>query len=157
MDIKYKIIRDTREQNGWTFVEGPFCGGMVSGALKTGDYSIQGYEDLLTIERKGTIAEFAANLIEDRFTRELERMELFKYSFIVLEFLMDDLIRYPKGAGIPPEKVKSIKLSPAFLLKRLVEVQIKFKTKILFAGCYGQAVALSIFKRVVENAGPRSV
>ena len=112
MDIKYKVIRDTREQNGWTFMSSKACEGTLSGALKTGDYSIEGYEELLTIERKGSIAELANNLVEDRFERELERMESFKYAFMILEFSMDDLIKYPKGSGIPSYKIKSVKLNP---------------------------------------------
>ena len=33
MDTKYKVIRDTREQNGWTFMAGKACDGTVSGTL----------------------------------------------------------------------------------------------------------------------------
>jgi ERCC4-type nuclease len=157
MDTKYKVIRDTREQNGWTFMAGKACDGTVSGTLKTGDYSIEGYEDLLTLERKGCIAELATNLVEDRFERELERMESFKYAFMILEFSMDDLIKYPKGSGIPFYKMKSVKLNPFFLLKRLIEIELKYKVKIIFAENHGQTVASSIFKRVIENEGPREI
>ena len=157
MDIKYKVIRDTREQNGWTFMSSKACEGTLSGALKTGDYSIEGYEELLTIERKGSIAELANNLVEDRFERELERMESFKYAFMILEFSMDDLIKYPKGSGIPSYKIKSVKLNPFFLLKRLMEIEIKYKVKIIFAENHGQTVASSIFKRVIENERPREI
>ena len=157
MDTKYKVIRDTREQNGWTFMAGKACDGTVSGTLKTGDYSIEGYEDLLTLERKGCIAELATNLVEDRFERELERMESFKYAFMILEFSMDDLIKYPKGSGIPYYKMKSVKLNPFFLLKRLIEIELKYKVKIIFAENHGQTVASSIFKRVIENEGPREI
>jgi len=116
MDTKYKVIRDTREQNGWTFMAGKACEGTISGTLKTGDYSIEGYQDILTLERKGSIAELATNLVEDRFERELERMESFKYAFMILEFSMDDLIKYPKGSGIPSYQMKSVKLNPFFYL-----------------------------------------
>jgi ERCC4-type nuclease len=155
MDIKYKVIRDTREQNGWTFMPAKACEGTVSGTLKTGDYSIEGYQDILTIERKGSIAELATNLVEDRFERELERMQSFKYAFMILEFSMDDLIKYPKGTGIPSYKMKSVKLNPFFLLKRLIEIELKYKVKIIFCENHGQTVASSIFKRVIENEGPR--
>jgi hypothetical protein len=157
MDTKYKVIRDTREQNGWTFMAGKACEGTISGTLKTGDYSIEGYQDILTLERKGSIAELATNLVEDRFERELERMESFKYAFMILEFSMDDLIKYPKGSGIPSYQMKSVKLNPFFLLKRLVEIELKYKVKILFCENHGQAVASSIFKRVIENEGPRQI
>ena len=92
MEIKYQVIRDTREQNGWDFTAGNSCEGTLVEGLKTGDYSIKGYEHLLSIERKGCIAELASNLVEDRFERELERMESFKYSFLILEFSRKSLL-----------------------------------------------------------------
>ena len=156
METKYVVIRDTREQNGWDFTTGSSCDGTVVEGLKTGDYSIKGYEHLLSIERKGCIAELATNLVEDRFERELERMEAFKYAFMIFEFNMEDLIAYPKGSSVPPWKRKSVKLNPFFLLKRLLEIEIKYKVKIIFAGKHGKTVASSIFKRVIENEQPRT-
>lgn len=155
MEIKYVVIRDTREQNGWDFTTGSSCEGTVIEGLKTGDYSIKGYEHLLSIERKGCIAELASNLVEDRFERELERMEAFKYAFMIFEFNMEDLIAYPKGSSVPPWKRKNVKLNPFFLLKRLLEIEIKYKVKIIFAGKHGKTIASSIFKRVIENEQPR--
>ena len=155
METKYVVIRDTREQNGWDFTTGSSCDGTVVEGLKTGDYSIKGYEYLLSIERKGCIAELATNLVEDRFERELERMEAFKYAFMIFEFNMEDLIAYPKGSSVPPWKRKSVKLNPFFLLKRLLEIEIKYKVKIIFAGKHGKTIASSIFKRVIENEQPR--
>lgn len=151
MEIKYQVIRDTREQNGWEFTAGSSCEGTLIEGLKTGDYSIKGYEHLLTIERKGSIAELANNLVQDRFERELERMESFKYPFMILEFNMEELISYPKGSSVPPWKRGSVKLNPFFLLKRLLEIEMKYKVKIIFAGKHGKTIASSIFKRVIEN------
>lgn len=151
MEIKYQVIRDSREQNGWDFTAGSSCEGTIVEGLKTGDYSIKGYEHILTIERKGSISELAHNLVQERFDRELERMEFFKYSFLILEFNMEDLIAYPKGSSVPPWKRNNIKLNPFFLLKRLLEIEIKFKVKVIFAGKHGKTVASSIFKRVIEN------
>ena len=45
------IIRDTREQNGYTFGFLPQDQVKVA-TLPTGDYSIEGLEDQVTIERK---------------------------------------------------------------------------------------------------------
>jgi hypothetical protein len=53
--------------------------------------------------------------------------------------------------------MKSVKLNPFFLLKRLIEIELKYKVKIIFAENHGQTVASSIFKRVIENEGPREI
>ena len=75
MATKYTVIKDTREQEGWFFTQTTACDGMVREKLDTGDYSLRGYEELLAIERKGKISEFARNIVENRFERELERLE----------------------------------------------------------------------------------
>ena len=59
---KYKVIKDTREQNGWFFTPYEKCSGMEVKTLHTGDYTLEGFEDVVCIERKGCVAEIAMNL-----------------------------------------------------------------------------------------------
>ena len=66
-------------------------------------------EDILSIERKGSISEFARNITEKRFERELERMVDYKYRYVILEFNLRDIMDYPNGSGIPYNKRKYIK------------------------------------------------
>ena len=86
----YTVIKDTREQDGYTFESftGRYtsCKGMVTKKLDTGDYSLEGLEEKLCIERKGRISELAINLGKDkaRFMREIERMKDFQFKFLVL-------------------------------------------------------------------------
>lgn len=147
----YTVIRDTREQAGWLFpAQEPNCLGTVPGTLKTGDYSLKGYEKIFTIERKGSVAEFAQNVCQKRFERELQRLDNFEYPFIVLEFTMADIIEWPQSSGLGPAIIKKLRLSPQFLLKRLNEFQLQYKTKIMLVGGYGRFVASSLFKRICE-------
>jgi ERCC4-type nuclease len=150
--MKYTVIRDTREQTGWVFRASANCMGTEVYKLDTGDYSLLGYEDEICIERKGCIAEFANNLVKekDRFFRELDRMESYRYSFIILEFTMDDLIDYPKSANLPQKVKRLIKVRGSLLLKRLIEIQLRYSVKILFCGSNGQNVATSIFKNFIN-------
>ena len=39
----YRVIKDTREKDGWTFTEYDKCAGMDMGTLHTGDYTLQGF------------------------------------------------------------------------------------------------------------------
>ena len=54
-----KIIIDTREQKPWEF---PGHTTAVQ-KLDTGDYSVEGLEDILCIERKQNTSEFAKNIV----------------------------------------------------------------------------------------------
>jgi len=49
-----KIIQDTREQKGWDFSS--YNCSVVTGSLMTGDYTLQGLENLVAIERKSKSA-----------------------------------------------------------------------------------------------------
>ena len=153
MADKYVVIKDTREQEGWVFTTSGSCSGTISEKLDTGDYSIVGYESIFTIERKGSISEFAKNLVQDRFEREMERMQDIKHSYILLEFTMDALINYPKTLKLNYNQKKKIKIRGPLLLKILIEISVKYKPAILFCGSHGKQVADSIFKRIIESEG----
>ena len=145
---RYEVIRDTREQSGWTFAEDNDCTGTVIDTLKTGDYSLRGLENLFTIERKGKCQEFAQNILEDRFEREFERMESFPCSFLFLEFTMKDIMNYPHNQGIPLYLIKKIQVRPEFILSKLLDYNIKYKTKTFLVGQNGKEVAKSLFRKM---------
>lgn len=84
------ILIDNREQRPLSFDNLPIRGIKALptewATLKTGDYTIKDMEHLVTIERKsaqdlyGTIFQG-----RDRFQREMERMQDFKYRYLVVE------------------------------------------------------------------------
>jgi ERCC4-type nuclease len=151
---KFKVIRDTREHEnkGWFFKESDYCTGMVEKKLDTGDYSIEGLEDILCIERKGSISEFANNITDARFDRELERMSEFKYKFLILEFSFDDIRSFPEGSGIPTRAWASLRVTGNFIMKKIAEYQTKYGVHVIpvdnkLTGWY---MAHTIMKRVAE-------
>lgn len=163
-DGKYLVLRDTSEKegHGWLFAEGPRCAGTVPRNLYTGDYSLEGYYDnkLFVIERKGAVSEFVGNITVkekwDDFKQELERLEEFRYPFVICEFPFSLLKTYPVGSGIPRDRWPSIRVRPEFLLRRLEEIWVHFKTRFIFTDTpeLGREVASGLFKRVVENVRP---
>lgn len=153
----YTVIRDTQEKVGfWTFEQNAQCNGTISKKLKTGDYSIVGLESIFTIERKKTVAEIAKNINEKRFENELDRMDKMSFAYIVCEFTMDDIMRWPLGSGIPKEKLQYLKVTKWFILRRLTEIQVQHNVKIIFAGIYGKEVAASLLKRIYEESLSKS-
>lgn len=145
---QFKVIKDTREKDGWDFPEDNFCVGTSLETLKTGDYSVKGLETLFCVERKGSVTEFAHNITEDRFERQLERMRDFKHSFIILEFDMFDIINYPDSAKLPPYIKRKIKMRGDTLLSRYLEYQVKYGVNIILAGFDGEKVAYRLFKKL---------
>ena len=126
----FKIIIDTREQKPWTFASYS----TENKKLDTGDYSVEGLENILCIERKQSSSEFANNIVESRFKDVIERMSSIKYSFLLLEFDLEDLLNYPIGSTVPRKMWNKIKISPAFLIKNILEFQINNNIIVYFCG-----------------------
>lgn len=143
------ILRDTAEKegHGWWFEEDDDCKGTKKFNLFTGDYTIEGLEKKVIIERKGSTAEFSQNILEKRFKDELERMEEFEFPFLILEFTLEDLMQFPIGSGIPRYLWGKLKIRSKFLLSSLTYYHLHFKTKIILAGNYGKDIAKTIFKQ----------
>lgn len=152
---EFTIIVDTREQKPWSFS----TQATANHKLDTGDYSIQGYENLLAIERKRNVAEFANNITEKRFVDVVDRLSKIKHSYILFEFDMEDVMRYPIGSDIPKRLWDKIRISPAFIMKHIIDLQIDHNIKIMFCGDSDNAekVALSIMRKVYKMEKPHEV
>ena len=79
------IIEDTREQTPLDFSAFPFVT-VERATLKSGDYSLKGYEQLFAIERK-SLADLIGTITQghERFERELQRLMSFQYAAVVIE------------------------------------------------------------------------
>ncbi len=146
----YTVIRDTKEKaNFFDFPETNFCRGTVEKGLITGDYTLDGMEDILSIERKANTGEFSGNISEARFFRELERLNNLKHAFLVLEFELDDLYCFPLRSEIPSRYWPKLRVSSGFLLKKLIEIQTTYtNVQVIFAGKHGPEICETIFKRI---------
>lgn len=82
------IIIDTREQRPYFFPE--FT--TAPAALPAGDYSIQGWEKLIAVERK-TLSDYIGSISQGRkrFMRELQKLQSYWYACIVVEANMEDI------------------------------------------------------------------
>jgi len=150
---QYTVCRDSREQQGWTFSGNVYCAGTLIKGLKTGDYSLLGLEETFSIERKRNTAEFAQNIIQKRFENEMKRMETIPHSYLILEFTLNDLMKWPLNSGLPPYIQSKTKISKKFLLSRFMDFQTQYNTKIILAGIYGKDIASSLFKRMWDLYG----
>ena len=126
----FTIIVDTREQQPWTFENHA----VSNRKLDTGDYSIDGLENILGIERKKSISEFANNITESRYQDVVSRLSQLKYSFLLLEFDLEDVFIYPIGSTVPKRMWSKIKISPAFIIKNILELELSHNIKVMFCG-----------------------
>ena len=106
------VLIDSREQRPWGFspeVDTRRC------KLDAGDYSLYGFADRVSIERKH-LNDFVSTVIHQRrrFYRELAKLRTYEYSFIVVEAQLQDVLdrRYTSAA----EPMALLGLSNAIML-----------------------------------------
>ena len=116
---KLRVIIDTREQRPL-----PIPGAMRK-ALKTGDYSIEGFEGEITFERKTPGELYAMCGTERRrFERELERMREFMFRAIVIE----------GTPGSIQTAVHRTRISYETVMKSLLSWQMMYDVHVIYAG-----------------------
>lgn len=135
-----RIIRDSREKKGYWVFGGKRC---KTKALKTGDYTIEGYEDVLCIERKKTVMEIAGNFTHKSgaFWREIERMEEYKHAYLILEFTEEELLGYPFKSKLPKYLKAKIRIRGGYLAARIEMIEEK-GIKVIFAGNRERAIQI---------------
>lgn len=117
----FTVIQDSREQMPWDFT-GFKCDAphqnknlivpVEIAGLKTGDYSLKGFEDRICIERK-SLGDLYSTLGQDRdrFEREFERMAQMQYAALIIE------ADWPTICSSPPERSK---LHPKSVFRTLI-------------------------------------
>ena len=142
-----KIIVDTREKFPWSFdndIE------VITKKLDTGDYSIQGLEGDVSIERKASVSEFYGNVTKKRFWNEMSRMSELAHKFAIFEFALDDLNVFPYGSGLPQKAIQRMKISSSYLLSCVVRMHLDYKIHVIFAGDRHSAITITtrILKKI---------
>lgn len=149
----YTVVRDIQEKqgHGWTFSEShpskrpPRCKGTVVESLKTGDYTMRGYEDIFVIERKQDLSELWGNYKERRrFEAEMQRMQAFKHRFIVIETSLTS-----EAFALSPPQFTTAAPGKA-LVSWLMGLMIYYKVPVLFAGPCGLRVAQQLMESVIR-------
>lgn len=143
-----EILIDSREQMPYVFRDTETS----VATLKTGDYTIKGYEDIVRVERKATVAELAKNVTEKRFWAEMVRLQSFEHKFILCEFSFNAVLQYPVGSSIPKKRWRYIKIRPPFIVSKIAELEVVYKIPVIFAGSRENSKFLlaAIFKRCIH-------
>jgi ERCC4-type nuclease len=105
LECQWKLAVDKREQQPWTFEDVYIGAGKdrrllviesVPKTIKSGDYSIVGYEDQVAIERKSKADLFSTiGSGRARFVRELARLDKLKWAAVIIECEWYDAMMCP--------------------------------------------------------------
>lgn len=117
----FKVIQDTRERQPWDFTWHPDCESQEIDTVKTGDYTLVGYEDKICIERKRSVGEIAINLGSKSgpFIKEFERMKGFRRAVIICEFTVDNILEFPVNSGIPKKAWSKLRINGRYIMKKM--------------------------------------
>ena len=149
------ILVDTREKQPFTFawaLSHKQIGGVQSTKVDAGDYTLLNIPKLVTVERKKTVGELYNNLIGkdkyERFIREMERMQAFKYRYIVVEQNMDALwdAKNFKFAR------KTKRYAGLIVHTYLMNIEVDYGVHVHFAGDVAEQHTLKLLVKHYERA-----
>ena len=129
MADRFEIIIDTREQQPFDFPSYK----VKRAKLATGDISLTGCEDLITVERK-KVKELWGMVGSARFKRELVRMQEIPRKVIVVEGGIDDVLCGNRYSKVPPGRV----------IKETLMWQIVYGVPVCWAGSRENAQAWTL-------------
>jgi ERCC4-type nuclease len=124
------VLVDTREKEPFPlFLNHPnWIGGERRVALKTGDYTVEGMESLLSLERK-TLADIVACTVtyRKRFLAVCSRLARFRWKAILVEATLEDI----KG-GLEPFDIPS-EVHPNAVCGTFDAIEAKFGIPIIYS------------------------
>lgn len=136
-----KIIIDTREQTPWSF---PPEVETMPGTLQAGDYSLQGFEKHIALERK-SLPDFISccGSERERFTAELQRLKAYSLRAVIIEGNFQDVIQ-----GNYRSQIK-----PASIIGSVSSWYMKYKTGFFFTDTPAAAatLCLSLMQNYIRN------
>ena len=136
----FTIAVDTREQQPYQF------DGAEVVTLSTGDYSIVGLEDRVTIERKSKADAYGSlGQGRARFRREFERLAEFDYAVVVVEDTVQGFLRRPSHS----------KMNPRAAIGSLLAWSVRYRVPVFFAGdrVHGRALTHKLLQMYWKYRG----
>jgi ERCC4-type nuclease len=141
--VPVTFVIDTREQEPLGF--NPQLVRPVRRALPAGDYSVEGLEQTVAVERK-TLDDFVGTVIRarERFYRELRRLSDYARACVVVEASLEDLLagRYRGGAH------------PQALLGTALAIAVDFDIPVFF--CSNRQITCRFVEGYLLRAAERS-
>ncbi|HWA98890.1 MAG TPA: ERCC4 domain-containing protein [Pirellulales bacterium] len=149
--VPFTVVVDTREQSPFGFTGHradahkqyrPLVVPVVMAGLRTGDYSLQGFENRIAVERKSLSDAYSTFSQErDRFERELERLNQLEFAGVVIEAGWPSILHRP-----PPHT----KFSRKSFFRSVVAWQVRFP-RVHWWACETRSFAETVTLRWLER------
>lgn len=142
--IKPVLIQDTRERKPIDFSNDTAFSNIIVRKLDFGDYSLEGLENEICIERKADGGELLTNLLQnkERIVAEFERMSACKHKFVVIEQDLADLLNPKRYYG--SKYFKNKMAAPAMVMSYLSSLMLEQNVHVIFAGDYSKSIIRKI-------------
>jgi ERCC4-type nuclease len=134
-----RIVIDTREKRPYIFENS------IKKALLSGDYSLEGFENQIAIERK-SLDDFISTILNSslRFRRELTRLTAYEYAAVIVEGSIQDILN---------GEYKS-KINPQSLLGLIASLMLEYP-HIQFLFCHDRPHAYALVSALLHLMGER--
>lgn len=158
---KPTLIVDTREKQPWCFEGDDAFEEVLHQKLDVGDYSIDGMQDIIVIERKAGVDELYAN-----FSKKSKREQVFAEfecarhchaKILMIECTYDDVMNssayyvnqpHPKtGRRI---NKRNPKMPIAVVNSNLIKLILEYNVQVVFGGMRAQAIARGILLQAYD-------
>lgn len=141
----FTIIIDSREQRPYDFQNIKPPPEVIVQGLRTGDYSVDGLEDKVCVERKELSDLFnSVGNGRKRFEREMVRMSEFDYSALVIESSLASIFTNPPARS---------KMNSKAVFRTLISWSVKYNVHIfpMWDRESAEKVTYLILKRFYDN------
>jgi ERCC4-type nuclease len=150
---KPTIIIDTREKAPWDFEGDDRFESVLYQKLHAGDYSIQGMEEIIIIERKATADELFTNFTKnkERILAEFERSRGYKFRIMIIEETCEQILN-PQAYYINRKHInkQSPSMPPAVVATNLTKLMLDYGVYVIFAGDKASSMARGILLHAFE-------
>jgi hypothetical protein len=152
-------IIDTREKEQYRYVFAEEFGQPLVQKLHSGDYSLEGLEEIFAIERKRTVAEIAQNITEKRFADWTSRLGALEFPYILCEFSYSDIYNFPRFENLQSYIKRKIRVTGPYVTSKLLQLNVDFpRINIIFAGnkAYANYLAECIMLKIKNECERRN-
>jgi ERCC4-type nuclease len=156
MKEKPVLLIDTREKQPYDFEPDDAFGSIRFIKLDAGDYTLEGLEKIVIVERKASVDELFINFTKDkdRIKAEFERLKDHKFKILMLEFSCEDMMNpskyYINRRGINKQHPK---MPVAVVAEGITKLMMEYGVHVIFGGSRAQTMTRGLLLKAYELHG----
>lgn len=153
---KPTIIIDSREKTPWNFDNDEKFGGVMVAKLDAGDYSLDGLENIISIERKADVNELLSNFYfqKKRLIAEMERLRSVDHVFFIIEQELSDILNPNSYFVNTARKNKRGPYVPVgVVMSNLLDLMYDYGIHVIFAGTRAKDITRSLLLTAYKKYG----